>query len=297
MASDQNNESQAPGHGGTTDSVGTTGHEWDGIQELNNPLPRWWIWTFYVCIIWSIGYWILMPSWPLVSDYTKGILGYSQRATVARDIADARMAQSAYTEKLEKLSLSEIRKDPDLLAFAVAGGRSAFAVNCSQCHGSGANGAPAYPNLNDDDWLWGGKVAAIHQTIKFGVRSGHEEAHDGEMPGFLRDEILTGDQIKDVAEFVLSLSGQAGDTAAAARGAPVFVEQCEACHGPAGKGLREFGAPNLSDDIWLFGRDKSTIVQTISKGRAGVMPAWADRLDPVTIKQLALYVHLLGGGE
>ena len=297
MASDQENQPQESGPGGTTESVGTTGHEWDGIREFNNPLPRWWIWTFYVCVIWSIGYWILMPSWPLVSDYTKGVLGYSQRATLAQDIADARMAQSAYTGKIEKLSLAEIRKDPELLEFAVAGGRSAFAVNCSQCHGAGANGSPAYPNLNDDDWLWGGKISAIHQTIKVGVRSDHEDARVGDMPGFLRHEILTGDQVKDVTEFVLSISGQDADSAATARGAPVFAEQCAVCHGPAGKGLREFGAPNLTDEIWLFGREKSVIAQTISTGRAGVMPAWADRLDAVTIKQLALYVYVLGGGE
>jgi len=279
------------------DASETTGHEWDGIQEFNNPLPRWWLYTWYICIIWSIGYWVLMPSWPLVSDYARGYLGYSQRASVAHDITEARKAQSVYTDKIMKLSLAEIRQDSELLEFAVAGGRSAFAVNCSQCHGAGANGGPAYPNLNDDDWLWGGDIASIHQTIQFGVRSGHDEARSGDMPAFLRDEILTARQVSDVAEFTLSLSGKAGETAAAARGAPVFAEQCAACHGPAGKGLREFGAPNLTDDIWLFGREKSVIAQTVSNGRAGVMPAWATRLDPVTIKQLALYVHVLGGGE
>jgi cytochrome c oxidase cbb3-type subunit III len=288
MADNQQNESG---------SVKTTGHEWDGIRELDNPMPRWWLWTYYASVIWAIGYWILMPSWPLVSDYTKGVLGYSQRATVTQNIADARQAQSAFISKIKQLSLSEIQKDPELLEFAVAGGRSAFAVNCSQCHGAGANGAPAYPNLNDDDWLWGGTAAAIHATIKFGVRSGHDDARVGDMPGFLRDEMLTSDQIQDVAEFVLSMSGKSEDSTAAARGASLFAEQCAACHGPAGKGLREFGAPNLRDEIWLFGHDKSIIVQTISMGRAGVMPAWVDRLDPVTIKQLALYIHVLGGGE
>ncbi|MBL4719705.1 MAG: cytochrome-c oxidase, cbb3-type subunit III [Alphaproteobacteria bacterium] len=291
MATDKQQESHL------VDEVETTGHEWDGIQEYNNPLPRWWLYTFYVCIIWSVGYWLLMPTWPLVSDFTRGYLGYSQRASVARDIEEARAAQSVYTDKIEKLSLADIRKDSELMEFAVAGGRSAFGVNCIQCHGSGASGGIAYPNLNDDDWLWGGDIEAIHQTIKFGVRSDHEDTRFGDMPAFLKDEILTASEISDVAEFTLTLSGQKADAASVARGAPIFAEQCAACHGPAGKGLREFGAPNLTDNIWLFGRDKSVIVQTVSNGRAGVMPAWSTRLDPVTVKQLALYIHVLGGGE
>lgn len=275
----------------------TTGHEWDGIKELNTPLPRWWLWTFYACIIWSVGYWVLMPAWPLVTGYTEGYLGYTQRAAVAESIARAREAQSGYVQRIQEAGLEEIEADAALHEFALAGGRSAFAVNCSQCHGLGAAGAPGYPNLNDDVWLWGGTLDDIDQTIHFGIRSGHDEARLGDMPAFLRDEILERAQIEDVAAYVLSLSGDAEDATAVARGAEIFAEECVACHQEGGTGSRELGAPNLVDSIWLYGSDSDTVIQTIADGRAGVMPAWAGRLDAPTIKQLAIYVHALGGGE
>lgn len=277
--------------------VETTGHEWDGIKELNTPLPRWWLWTFYATIIWAIGYWVVMPAWPLVSNYTTGIIGYSSRAVVAERMAEARAAQEQYVARIAEASLETIQGDSELLDFALAGGRSAFAVNCSQCHGQGAAGRPGYPNLNDDAWLWGGTLEAILRTISYGVRSGHDEAHFGPMPGFLRDEILTREQVEDVVEYVLSLSGRSEDAEAAARGAEVFAEQCTACHQEGGTGSTEFGAPNLTDGIWLYGGDKATIMETVMNGRAGVMPAWVDRLSPATIKQLAVYVHSLGGGQ
>ncbi|MFQ5774361.1 MAG: cytochrome-c oxidase, cbb3-type subunit III [Kiloniellaceae bacterium] len=275
----------------------TTGHEWDGIKELNTPLPRWWLWTFYATIVWAIGYWIVMPAWPLVNDFTRGVLGYTNRAAVAERLAEARAAQSAYIARIEAASLDEIRSDPELLEFALAGGRSAFAVNCSPCHGLGAAGSRGYPNLNDDAWLWGGTLDEIARTIRFGVRSGHEEARFGDMPAFVRDGLLTREQASDVAEYVLSLSGRSTDAAAAERGAEVFAEQCVACHQEGGVGSDELGAPNLADAIWLYGGDKETIVETVSFGRAGVMPAWTGRLAPATIKRLAIYVHSLGGGQ
>ncbi len=277
--------------------VETTGHVWDGIRELNNPLPRWWLWTFYVTIIWAIGYWVVMPAWPLVSGYTQGVLGYSSRALVAERIAATRAAQDIYVNRIEASELAEIQSDPELLEFALAGGRSAFAVNCSQCHGRGAAGAVGFPNLNDDAWLWGGTLDDIAQTINYGIRNGHDEARAGPMPAFLRDQILTRDQVEDVAEYVLSLSGTAEDTEAATRGAEVFAEQCVACHQEGGVGNPEFGAPNIGDSIWLYGGDKETVMETIMNGRAGVMPYWFDRLNPATIKQLAVFVHSLGGGQ
>ena len=275
----------------------TTGHEWDGIRELNNPLPRWWLWTFYACILWAIGYWIAMPAWPLISSYTGGMLGYSQRATVAADLAGAVAEREVYAGKLETASLEQIRTDPELLNFALAGGRSAYAVNCSQCHGAGAAGSTGYPNLNDDDWLWGGTLQDIEQTILYGIRSGHDEARVNEMPAFGRDELLQADEIRAVAEYVLSLSGRATDAAAVAAGSAVFEEQCVACHMEGGKGNRELGAPSLADGIWLYGGEKADIVASVRNSRAGVMPHWQDRLSGTTIKQLAIYVHSLGGGE
>jgi cytochrome c oxidase cbb3-type subunit 3 len=275
----------------------TTGHEWDGIREYDNPLPRWWLWVFYACILWSIGYWIVMPAWPLISSHTKGVLGYSQRAVVERQIERNRQAQSVYVERIRTSSLADIRKDPELLSFATAGGRSAFVVNCSQCHGSGAQGATGYPNLNDDSWLWGGKLEDISYTIAHGIRNGGDGARDSAMPAFGRDEILDQGQVADLVEYVVSLSGGSATAAAAERGAALFKEQCVACHGEDGKGKQEVGAPNLTDTIWLFGGDRASIRETIHGSRRGVMPAWKDRLSPETIKQLTVFVHSLGGGK
>ncbi len=275
----------------------TTGHEWDGIKELNTPLPRWWLWTFYATCLWAFAYWIVMPAWPLVSSYTTGVIGYSSRAQLAETMQAARAAQSQYLDRIEQASLEQIMQDHELLGFAQAGGESAFAVNCSQCHGLGAAGYIGYPNLNDDDWIWGGTLEAISQTIHYGIRSDHEETRFSEMPAFGRDEILDRDQINDVAEYVLSLSGSETAPVAAARGEEIYLENCAACHMDDGSGNIELGAPNLADAIWLYGGDKADVVQSITNSRAGAMPAWTNRLDETTIKQLTVYVHTLGGGQ
>lgn len=178
----------------------TTGHEWDGIKELNTPLPRWWLWTLVVCIIWGIGYVIAYPAWPLLSGATSGILGYSSRAEVMSEIAEARAGNAKYIDQIAAKPLSEVSKDADLMSFAVAGGRSAYLVNCVQCHGTGAAGAPGYPNLNDDDWLWGGKIDTVYQTIAHGIRfDADEDTRTSQMPRFLTDEMLDAAQINDVA--------------------------------------------------------------------------------------------------
>lgn len=277
--------------------VETTGHEWDGLKELNKPLPRWWLWVLYASIIWAIGYWIAMPSWPLISSYTKGVLGYSQRQIVTQSVADARAAQSQYLDKIGSSDLAAIKADAELLRFALAGGEAAFGDNCAPCHGRGAQGAVGYPNLNDDNWLWGGTLENIHTTLKVGIRSGHPETRDNQMPAFGRDQILEPAQINDVTEYVLSISGGEADAAAAEKGKAIFAEQCAACHGEEGKGNPELGAPNLTDRIWLYGGSKEAILQTVRNSRAGVMPFWEGRLSPETIKQLAVYVHSLGGGQ
>lgn len=277
--------------------VETTGHEWDGIKELNMPLPRWWLWTLYATVIWAVGYWIVMPAWPLVSSYTQGLLGHSERARVAEEISQARAAQAGLRERIAGSDLAAVRADQDLLAFAIAGGRSAFAVNCSQCHGRGAAGSPGYPNLNDDEWLWGGSLEEIDATIRYGVRAGHEQSRANDMPAFLSDGLLSRPQIADLAEHVLSLSGRGEEPARAARGAALFAEQCVACHKEGGTGDPELGAPSLADQIWLYGGERADVERSIAFGRMGVMPAWEGRLDPVTLKQLTVYVHSLGGGE
>jgi cytochrome c oxidase cbb3-type subunit 3 len=277
--------------------VETTGHEWDGITELNKPLPKWWLYVLYATIIWSVGYWIAYPAWPLVSGYTEGVLGYSQRATVTENIAQARAAQADTNAAIDKASLAEIKASPDLLQFAMAGGRAAFGDNCAPCHGRGAQGVGTYPNLNDDDWLWGGTLEAIHQTILHGVRGGGDEARISDMPRFGLDQILTKEQIADAAEHVLALSGNEHEAAAAERGRTVYEENCAACHGEDGTGNIELGAPDVADAIWLYGSSKADIVKSIETGRGGVMPGWSGRLDENTIKKLTVYVHSLGGGQ
>jgi cytochrome c oxidase cbb3-type subunit 3 len=282
----------------TVTGVETTGHVWDGdLKELNKPLPRWWLYVLYACIVWSIGYWILYPAWPLVDGYTRGTLGYSQRTEVTNEVALAKESQAKFVEAIAASSVADIEKNPDLMEFVLRGGATHFGNNCAPCHGKGAQGFKGYPNLNDDDWLWGGTVDAIERTLRYGIRSGHGETHDSQMPRFGLDQILTSAQISDVAEFVLSLSRASTDAEAVSRGSAIFAEQCAACHGPEGKGTAEMGAPNLSDAIWLYGGGKSEVEETIRSGRSGVMPAWESKLDPVTIKMLAIYVHSLGGGK
>jgi cytochrome c oxidase cbb3-type subunit 3 len=276
----------------------TTGHAWDGIKELNTPLPRWWVITFYLTIIWAIGYWIVYPAWPLISSNTKGLLGYSSRANLAVELADLEKVRGDKMAALATASLADIEKDPALLALARARGKTVFGDNCAACHGTGATGAKGFPNLNDDDWLWGGTLEQIEQTIRYGARSGNAKAHEGQMLAFGKDGVLKRDEIVTVANYVRLLAGlptrQGYDAKA---GAKIFAENCAACHGDNAKGNPDVGAPNLTDQIWLYGSDEATLIETITNGRSGVMPAWEGRLDPVTIKAMAVYVHSLGGGK
>ncbi len=277
----------------------TTGHEWDGIKELNTPLPRWWVWTFYATIIWGIGYMIAYPAIPLVKTNTKGLLGTTNRMELKAELDAVRKARGEKLAKLEKLSLEEISKDPELREFAVNMGKAAFKANCVQCHGSGAQGGPGYPNLNDDDWIWGGTLEAIHYTITNGARYNpdtNEDTRQSEMPAF--GEQLEPEQIDAVVEYVLKLSGQPHDEAKAKEGEKVFMEEagCNGCHGDKGEGIQDAGGPRLSDGIWLYSGTREAIKSQIMNPKHGVMPAWKDRLDPATIKALTIYVHSLGGG-
>lgn len=276
--------------------VETTGHEWDGIRELNNPMPRWWVYTFYATIIWAIGYMVAYPAIPMLTGATKGLLGYSSRAEVAAELDSAKAAQSVYLDKITTLPLNEIVADPGLAQFAVAGGAAAFKVNCAPCHGSGAAGGAGYPNLNDDDWLWGGDLESLHTTIAHGIRyDGDADTRISEMPAFA--EIIEPEQVKQVAAYVVSLTGTPSDAALVEPGRQVFVDNCAACHGEDAKGLRDFGAPNLADAIWLKAGTEAGIAAQIRAPKHGVMPGWGTRLGDATVKQLTVYVHSLGGGE
>ncbi len=274
----------------------TTGHEWDGLRELNTPLPLWWLYTWYACIAFAAVWVVLYPALP-ISGAT-GLLGYTARGALPAQLAAENAAREPMRARIRAATPEAIAADPTLRAFAVAGGRIAFANNCAACHGAGGQGATGgYPSLADDDWLWGGELADIHTTITHGIRNqDSEEARLSAMPVF-GSGILTTAQIRDVTEHVLSLTQRATDPAAATRGAAVFTENCASCHGENGAGNPQFGAPNLSDQIWLHGRERAQIMAYITAPRMGVMPAFSGRLDPAMINMLTVYVHTLGGGR
>ena len=280
------------------DGYGTTGHEWDGIEEWNNPLPRWWLWTFYLTIIWGVGYTVAYPAWPLISQATSGVLGYSTRAELAEDVEAARLANAGIDERLATVELTAVSDDAELLQYANSMGASVFRTYCSQCHGSGAAGVQAagYPNLLDDAWLWGGTVDEIQYTVRHGIRNEDDpDARWSEMPAF--GDILTEEEIAQTVNYVMSLSGDAYDPTLVEAGETVYLDNCAACHGDEGLGDIYQGAPNLADAIWLYGGDVETLTETVTYSRFGVMPPWSERLSEAEIRGVALYVHGLGGGE
>jgi cytochrome c oxidase cbb3-type subunit III len=284
--------------------VGTTGHSWDGVEELNNPLPRWWVWVFYATIVWGVWYTIAYPAWPLVERATAGYLGFSTRAQVAEDIAAVETANAALKTRLAEVELASLADDAELYQFAVNGGAAVFRANCSQCHGSGAAGVQAsgYPSLLDDDWLWGGSIDDIAFTVAHGIRN--EQSPDSrwsEMPAY--GDVFSKDETEAVVHYVRSISGQEHDAALLALGEGLFLDNCAACHGDEGLGNRDLGAPNLTDAIWLYGGSIDALTHTVTYARFGVMPAWSEEwrigtgLDQAEINAVAAYVHQLGGGE
>lgn len=276
----------------------TVGHEWDGIEELNTPLPRWWLLTFFICVIWAIAYTIAYPAWPMISSYTKGVTGWSSRGELHKELTAEQKRKAPILAAIAATPIENLPANPQLMQQAVEGGRAAFKVHCVQCHGSGAAGSPGYPNLNDDDWLWGGDLKTIEYTISNGIRNpDHAETRMSQMPAFGKDGILQPGQIDDVVAFVRTISGQEKASVAANRGKALFQANCAVCHGPDGKGSRTVGAPNLTDGIWLYGGNAVTLRQTITNSRYGVMPRWGERLGDVQVRMLAAYVHSLGGGE
>jgi cytochrome c oxidase cbb3-type subunit 3 len=280
--------------------VETTGHEWDGIAEFNNPLPRWWVWIFYATIVWGIWYTIAYPAWPLIERATQGYLGQDPRQDVAAEIQRFDEANAEIKAKLVAADLNAIAADPALVEYAQRAGAAVFKTNCAQCHGAGAAGVQSlgYANLLDDDWLWGGTMEDIHLTVTHGIRNTTDaDARYSEMPKFGVDELLDATQIGQVAEYVLKISGQEHDAALAEAGATIYAEQCVACHLEDGSGDRAQGAPKLSDAVWLYGGTREAITETITYARFGVMPDWNERLSEDQIRAVAFYVHGLGGGE
>ena len=282
----------------------TTGHSWDGIEEFNNPLPRWWVWVFYLTIIWGIGYTIAYPAWPGIQSSTAGLLGWSTRANVAADIAAVDEANAPINERLASVELTEITADPELSGYATSAGAAVFQTWCAQCHGSGAAGGKGYPNLLDDSWLWGGTMEDIHYTITHGIRNEDDpDARWSEMPAFGRDELLEEPQIEQAVNYVMSLSGEPREVSLVEAGEQVYLDNCAACHMDDGTGDYFQGAPNISDAIWLYGGDYESLYDTIYSSRFGVMPPWSEeaspagRLSEAEIRAVTAYVHQLGGGE
>ncbi|CAA7619315.1 Cbb3-type cytochrome c oxidase subunit FixP [Magnetospirillum sp. LM-5] len=274
----------------------TTGHEWDGIKELNTPLPKWWVYVFWACVLWAIGYWIAMPAWPTPTGYTQGMLNYSSRANVAEDLKAQQASRAQWMAKLQNASPEDIVKDKALLNFAQSAGKALFGENCSACHGAGGVGVPgAYPRLADDEWIWGGTLADIEQTIKFGVRNAHPDSRQSEMLPFGTGDALSADQVSQLADYVVSLSAKT--PAAGSPGEALFAERCSACHQEGGVGMKDLGAPALNNNIWLYKGGKEGVIAQMTKPKHGSMPAWTERLDAGTIKILAVYVHSLGGGK
>ncbi len=265
------------------------------------------MYTFYLCILFALGYGIAYPAWPLIRGATPGVLGPSTRADVAAEIKRFDDANAPIKAKLVAADMAAIDQDPAVKQFAMSAGAAIFRNNCSQCHGAGAAGlkGKGYPNLLDNDWLWGGSMDAIYTTITHGIRNTTDpDARLSEMPKFGTDELLTKEEIGEVVEYVLQISGQDHDAALATTGQTLFVDNCAACHGDDGKGNRDLGAPNLTDAIWLYGGDRDTITTTVTKARYGVMPAWGTapeggtpRMTEDQIRAVAIYVHSLGGGE
>ena len=277
--------------------VPTTGHSWDGIEEFDNPMPRWWLYGLYATMVFAVGYIILYPAIPLPGGATQGVLGYNRIAELQENIDYYVVKNEPIRQKLDATPLTEIAADPELKVFAEEAGASVFRTWCAQCHGSGAGGnqVGGYPNLLDDDWLWGGDIESIYYTVSHGIRNGGDEARFSQMPAF--GEMLSEDEIQQVVNHVMAISNQDHDAAMAEAGATIFADNCAACHGEEGRGDRDQGAPNLTDAIWLYGGDKATLTKTVTDARFGVMPAWNGRLIESDIRAVAVYVHGLGGGE
>jgi cytochrome c oxidase cbb3-type subunit III len=276
----------------------TTGHEWDGLKELNTPLPKWWLYVFMATIVWALGMFMLYPSIPYGTGYFHGLLGYSQRASVDAEVSKLVAQRKDSMDKIATMSFDAIKSDPALMEVALTSGRITFAENCQPCHGAGGGGRPGYPALAAGDWIWGGTLADIQQTITHGIRSTDPDARQSAMPRFGADGMLKPAEIEAVADYVWSaFYGHPATGADTAAGAKIFADNCATCHGDKGQGTREMGAPRLASQIHLYGDDKETILHQVTLPRQGVMPNWGARLDPATIKAVTLYVHSLGGGE
>ncbi|MBR0692764.1 cytochrome-c oxidase, cbb3-type subunit III [Bradyrhizobium lablabi] len=271
----------------------TTGHEWNGLKELNTPVPRAVYFFLILTFVFSVGYWVLMPAWPLGVTYTKGLLGIDQRNLVAASLQDAAQERSVWTKRIETESFAAIQSDARLMAIVRETGHTLFGNNCAACHGADAKGGPGFPNLTTGSWLWGGKPEDIFNTIRVGINSTHPDTHVGQMPAFGRDQMLPRQDVIKVVSYVYSLSHPGAtdvDPAKVEAGKAIFAANCVACHGADAKGNPELGAPNLTDRDWIYGGDFNAIDTTVWGGRQGHMPTWEGRLSALDRKILTLYL-------
>ena len=278
----------------------TTGHEWNGIEELDTPVPRVVLFFLAATILFSIVYWVLMPAWPLGWTYTKGLLGVDQREIVTKQVRDAAAERAAWTDRIASTDYAAIAADPQLMRHIRDTGRTLFIDNCAVCHGIEGTGGPAFPDLAAKTWLWGGEPETIAETIRVGINSAHPRTRISQMMAFGRDGILTPDAVRDVVAYVRGISGQDlsdADRARTGAGKEVYAANCASCHGEDGTGSRDVGAPNLTDKYWIYGGDAQSVSNSVHAGRQGHMPHWEGRLSPVEIKMLAIYVNTLGEGK
>jgi len=276
----------------------TTGHEWNGIKELDTPVPRGVLMFLIVTHLWAIAWWFFVPAWPIGNTYTRGLLGVDQRTTVEARVVAGQQQRASWAGKLETEPYDAILADEALMKTVRLTGRQLFGDNCAACHGRDGKGGLNYPDLTDDDWIWGGGPDLIEQTMRVGINTAHPETRVGQMPAFGRDEMLDRDQVRSVAAYVYSLTNPDYSTPQNLdrinAGREVFVTTCAACHGENGEGSAELGAPNLTDAYWIYGGSMDTIIASVHGGRQGHMPTWDERLTTAEIRTLALYVYDLG---
>jgi len=275
----------------------TTGHEWNGITELNTRVPRTVWWAIGITHVWALIYWILMPSWPLVTTFYGGLLGANQQERVDEQLVEAQAARGDWATAMERMSIDEIRADPALMRVVVETAPALFGDNCAACHGENAAGGPGFPSLIDDDWLWGGEADTILETLRVGINSTHAETRVSQMLAFGRDGMLTRNEVRTVGAYVRSLSGAEVPEDARKAGAVLFADNCASCHGENATGIAELGAPDLTDAIWIYGGDEARVFETIYGGRHGWMPAWEGRLGLAERKILTIYIQDRGEGR
>lgn len=276
----------------------TTGHEWNGIKELDTPVPRGVLMFLIVTHLWAIAWWFFVPAWPLGTTYTKGFLGVDQQTTVEARVVEGQRVRAPWTIRLETEPYDVIMADEALMQTVRHTGRQLFGDNCAACHGRDGKGGSNYPDLTDNDWLWGGGPDLIEQTMRVGINAAHPDSRIGQMPAFGRDEMLDRNQVRSVAAYVYSLTNPDYSTPQnldrVTAGREVFVTTCASCHGENAEGNREVGAPNLTDAYWVYGGSLDTIIGSVHGGRQGHMPTWDERLTTAEIRTLALFVHDLG---